>query len=365
LSPEPTSQKKLGTALFYGIVALLAYLVYLVFEPFLGAFAWAAVMVVVSYPAYAWLSRRWGSTIAAIATTAGMILILVVPTLLLMTAFVRQAVNAVQSVHVGVEAGHYSWIRDAWQHLQLRFPKLIPADSDFGAMVHRYTEQAAAYVASRLGIVLQHTAVFLFHLAVTVVTMFYLYRDGDKIVKTLRESLPFETEHRERIVQETRDLIFASVTSSLAAAAAHGFLGGIAFALVGMQAPIFWGVMMGFGSFVPAVGSALVWVPIAVSLMMAGRLGAGIFLIVACGVIVVVVDNVIRPWLISGRAEMGALLTFISVLGGITVFGLLGVVLGPIVVAIGASLVEVYMPGSLGRHRRPKRGGKKKSAVLE
>jgi predicted PurR-regulated permease PerM len=356
LHAEVSSQKRLGTALFYGIVVVLAYLVYLVFAPFLVPLAWAAVLVVVSYPVYAQLSRRWGSTGAALATTAGVTLILIVPTLLAMAAFVRQAVDAVQSIQVSVAAGHYSWIGNLWLRLQQRYPSVIP--SDFSDVLHRYAEEAAAYVGERLGTVLRHTAEFLFHLSVTVLAMFYLYRDGDSIVARLREILPFEEEHRERMVQETRDLIFASVTSTLAAAAAHGVLGGAAFAVAGIRAPVFWGVMMGFFSLVPVVGSALIWGPIAISLMIGGHVGWGIFLVIVCSVIVGLVDNFIRPWLISGRAQMGGLVVFISVLGGISVFGMLGVVLGPIVVAMAASLLDFYAPSAPNRNTGRKPSGK-------
>jgi predicted PurR-regulated permease PerM len=102
--------------------------------------------------------------------------------------------------------------------------------------------------------------------------------------------------------------------------------------------------MMGFFSFVPVVGSALIWVPIAISLIVGGHWGRGIALILFCTVIVVLVDNLVRPLFISGRAEMSGLVIFISVLGGISVFGLLGVVLGPIVVATAGSLLDVYAP---------------------
>jgi predicted PurR-regulated permease PerM len=363
VAAEASSQKRLGTALFYGIVILLVYLVYLVFAPFLVALAWAAVLVVVSYPVYERLARRWGRTGAALATTAGVTLILIVPILFVMAAFVRQAVDAVQSIQGRVAAGHYSWIGNLWARFQERFQDVIP--SDLTSVVHHYAEVTAAYVGARLGTVLRHTAEFLFHLTVTVLAMFYLYRDGDSIVARLREVLPFEEGHRDRMVHETRELIFASVLSTLAAAAAHGVLGGAAFAIAGIRAPVFWGVMMGFFSLVPVVGSALIWVPMAVSLMVGGYLGRGIFLVVVCAVIVGLVDNFIRPWLISGRAEMGGLVVFISVLGGIAVFGMLGVVLGPIVVAMAASLLDLYAPGVPAGNPGRKPGGKKKTGVLE
>jgi predicted PurR-regulated permease PerM len=123
--------------------------------------------------------------------------------------------------------------------------------------------------------------------------------------------------------------------------------------------------MMGFFSLVPLVGSALVWVPIAISLAIGGHLGRGILVAIFCSLLVGLVDNLIRPWLISGRAEMGGLVVFISVLGGISVFGMLGVVLGPIVVATAASLLDLYVPRRPARNTRPNASGHKTGAVLE
>lgn len=363
LAAELSSQKRLGNALFYGIVIVLAYLVFLVFEPFLVPLAWAVILVVVSYPAYAWLARRWGRTAAAIISTLGVTLILIVPVLLVMGAFVRQGVDAVQSIQRGIANGHFTWVTELWLKIQQRFPDANV--DDLGTVLHRYGERAAGYVAERLGAILRNTAQFLFHLGVTILAMFYLYCDGERIVERLREVLPFEEPHRERMIRESRDLIFASVTSSLVAAAAHGVLGGLAFGVTGLTAPIFWGVMMGFFSLVPVIGSAIIWAPAAISLMVSGHLLRGILLAVICGMIVGLVDNVIRPWLISGRAQMGGLVIFISVVGGVSVFGMLGIVLGPIIIALAASLLDLYMPSEPSGNAGAKPGGKKARAVLE
>jgi predicted PurR-regulated permease PerM len=207
--------------------------------------------------------------------------------------------------------------------------------------------------------------VFLFHLSVSILAMYYLFRDGDSIVKRLRELLPFEDAHRARMIRESRDLIFASVISTLVAAGVHAVIGGLAFALTGVQAPLFWGVMMGFFSFVPVVGSSLIWVPAAIGLIAGGHVGRGILLVLICGLLVALVDNVVRPWLISGRAEMGGLVVFISVLGGISVFGLLGVVLGPIVVATAASMLDLYMPSAPAGNTTSKADGRKRGGMLE
>ncbi|MGB0035316.1 MAG: AI-2E family transporter [Candidatus Acidiferrales bacterium] len=363
MTAAPNTQSRISSALFYGIVLVLAYLVFRIFEPFLAPIAWAVVLVVVSFPVYTRLSRRMRPAIAAVVMTFGITLILIVPTLLVMGAFVRQGVVAVREIQQGIASGHYAWVNDLWARIQARFPDANPGD--LGTVVSRYGEKAAAYVAERLGAILRNTAEFLFHLCVAILAMFYLYIDGDKIVVRLRELLPFEESHRTRMISEARDLIFASVTSSLVSAAAHGVLGGLAFELTGISAPVFWGVMMGFMSFVPLVGSAIIWVPAAISLMVGGHLGTGIFLAAICAGIVGLMDNLIRPWLISGRAEMGGLVIFISVLGGISVFGLLGVVLGPIVVATAASLLDLYVPSAPSRNAGGKASGKKAGAVLE
>lgn len=356
MTAEPTTQKRIGTLLFYGIVLLLAYLVYLIVAPFLPALAWAVVFVVFCYPAYQRLERRQGHTLAALVTTAGVVLVLIVPALLVMAAFVREGVGAARSVQEGMANGHFGWVNNLWDRMVQRFPDASPVD--LATLLHQYAEKAAAYLAGQLGTLAKHTAVFLFHLCVAILATFYLFRDGDVVMARLRAVLPFEEEHRERMFREARELISASVTSSLAAAVAHGILGGIAFTICGIGSPLFWAVMMGFFSLVPVVGSATIWVPAAISLMIGGHAGKGILLVVICAVIVTIVDNVVRPWLISGRAEMGGLVIFISVLGGISAFGVLGVVLGPIVAATAASLLDLAAVGVQRRNKASKAGAK-------
>lgn len=363
MSAKTILQKRVGGLLFYGLAIAMAYAVYLVFAPFLVPLAWAAVLVVVTYPVYEWLAGRMHPGSAAALSTAGITLVLIAPTVLVMIAFVRQGVDAVQSLQFSIAAGHLTWLSHAWDHLQDRLPSL--GNDDVVTTIHRYTEAAAGFVAGKLGTILKNTAVFFFHLFVTILAMFYLYRDGNSMVERLRQILPFDSAQGNRMLGDAQELIFASVTSSLAAAVVHALLGGFAFAVTGIKAPLFWGVMMGFFSFIPIVGSSLVWIPAAVSLMIGGRPGAGIFLVIFCAVIVGLVDNVMRPWLISGRAELGGLLVFISVLGGISVFGLLGVVLGPIIVATTASLLDLYAPAGQDGNPPPGAGGKRRKAVLE
>lgn len=347
---ETAAHKRLGSVLFFGIVILLVYLVYLVVSPFIVPLAWAAVLVVVSYPAYERVAARLGRNTGAAVTTTAVTLILIVPSLFVMIAFVRQGVNAAQSIQLQVAIGRFAWLNELWLKVQHRFPAANA--SDLSESLRHYGELAATFVAARIGTILKHSAIFLFDLGVTILAMFYFYRDGASMIARLRNVLPFRSSYRDRMLGETHELIFASVTSSLVAAAVHGALGGLAFAVTGVKAPIFWGVMMGFLSFVPLVGSALVWLPISISLMIAGHLLRGLLLIAFCSVIVGLVDNLIRPWMISGRAEMSGLVVFISVLGGISAFGLLGVILGPIVVAAATSLLDLCASESIPTNKQ-------------
>ena len=176
MSPGTATQEKLGSALFYGIVAILAYLAYRVFEPFLASLAWAVILVVLFFPMYERLAKKWGMTTAALVSTIGVTLILIVPAIFIMIAFVRQGYEAVQSIQLQVASGHFRWVNDLWMRFQGRFPEVEA--TDLASTLRGYAEKTAAYVAGQIGTVLRHTASFAFQLSVTILAMFYLFRDG-------------------------------------------------------------------------------------------------------------------------------------------------------------------------------------------
>jgi predicted PurR-regulated permease PerM len=363
LSNGAATRERIGTVLFYGIVIGLTYLTFVVLEPFLVPLAWAAVLVVVGYPVYEMLVPRWGATRAALATTLGVTLVLIVPSLAVTYAFVQQGIGAVHALQNGAANGHFDWANRIWGDIQRRFPDI--GSEDLGDTLRGYAEVAARFAAGKVGTILGHFVTFFFHIAVIILATFYLFRDGESFLERLRRVLPFAPEYSERMLHEARELIFASVVSTAAGAAAIGALGGLAFATTGIKAPFFWGVMMAFFSLVPVVGTALIWVPASISLMVTGHVTRGILLVAFCVVILSLVDNILRPWLISGRVEMGGLVVFISVLGGVTAFGVLGIVLGPIILASVATLLDLYATDSRDGNRRSKARGKQMRGVLE
>jgi predicted PurR-regulated permease PerM len=353
----------MGTLLSYGIIALILYLAFRIFEPFFVALAWAGVLVVVSYRAYEWLAQRMRPSAAALASTFGVTVILIAPGVLILLVFLSQGPQAIQSLHLTTDGGNVPFLTKIWSHLQARFPELNSAEVT--AEMRHYAADAAQFLAARLGSAVRHTAEFLFDLFITVFAMFYMFRDGSGFVAEMRRLLPLQAFERERVLDDLRDIISATVFATFLAAAAHGTLLGLAFLVFGIRASLFWGVIMGFFSLIPAVGSALIWIPAAIGLGVNGHVGKGVALAVVCSSVVVLVDYVLRPWFISGRAQIGELLVFIGVLGGISVFGALGIVLGPIVVGLAADLLDLYSPRGRPGHTIPPPGANPTGAVLE
>lgn len=332
--------ERLGDFLFYAVALLLVYLVYQVFEPFLVPLGWAGVLAVVFHSWNARIEGRWGRNWAALLSTTGVTVILVVPVLLLMMMFVREGLDATRSVQASVAAGEFGWFSRAWGWIAAHVPAWSAVN--LSDLVRQSASRVGEYLASELGAVLRNVVLFVFELFVTLFALFYFLRDGDRILDLLRRLLPFDEPVRERMLAEARELIFASVTSSLVIAAVQGFICGGAFGLVGLTSPVFWGVVMGFLSLLPVVGAWPVWIPAAIWLLSTGHVVRGLILVGLCAGVGSMVDNILRPVLLGGRASLNALLVFISVLGGIAVFGVLGVVLGPIVVATAVVVLDVY-----------------------
>jgi predicted PurR-regulated permease PerM len=170
--------------------------------------------------------------------------------------------------------------------------------------------------------------------------LFFMLRDGDAMSRYVRDRLPFSAQENERLMIETRDLVIASVGAGLIVAAAQGIIGGVTFWLVGIRAPVFWGVLTGFCSFIPVVGAALVWVPAAIGLLLSGEIGRGVLMALIGAFGISMVDNVLRPLLLSGRTSVSGLVIFFGLLGGAAAFGFIGVVIGPIILVTTARLLE-------------------------
>jgi predicted PurR-regulated permease PerM len=334
--------RRVTQLLFYGAVLLLATLLYRIVEPFLVQIGWAAVLAICVHPWHARLTRRFGNSRAALLSTLIVTLLLVLPAIFVATAIFSEGTQVVEDIRHMDTGSAANKGRQAWEWARSHLP-LPPAEE----MRTRLTEAVAGVaggLASRAGALLRNAAVFVVDLLLTLFILFFLLRDAGPITGAVTRILPFEEEQRQRLIALTRDLVSASVTASLAIAGAQGLLGGITFALLGLRAPVLWGLVMAFASLIPLVGTSLVWIPAAAWLLLSGETARGLILVAVSVVVIGNVDNVLRPMLLSGRAQMPTAVILLSLMGGVSAFGFIGIVLGPLVAATVLALLESYLP---------------------
>jgi predicted PurR-regulated permease PerM len=330
----------IGTALSWGGLAVLLYLVYLVVRPFLIPLGWAAVLAIVFYPLHARLEERTGAGRAAAVTTLAATIVLIVPTLFIMTAFVREALDAASGVQQAFAEGRFAPFERAWRELEARLP--LATDVDLARVVTEGVQRIAAFAVAQSGSLLRGAATSVFDLVVALFATFFLLRDSPAIMRAIRRLLPMDAAEREALIVRTRELVSVGVVSAVIVAAVQGLLGGLVFAAVGIDAAVFWGVIMAFFCLLP-FGAWVIWLPAAVLLAAAGEIARAVILAALGLAIVSAADNVLRPMLLSGGVHMNGLVIFLSLLGGLSVFGLLGLVLGPIVVVTALGLLTTYV----------------------
>ena len=340
VAPDPKNRDRVRTVSFYAALALLTYLLWVVARPFILPLCASAVLVIFFYPWHRPLERRIGASAAALVSTLVVTLLLIVPALAVVVAFVREATSAAGSVRDALSAANLDRLNSWWAWVQQRVPLLSAVRlTDLLADAGR---NLPALAAASAGEVLRNLGVFLFDLVVVVFATFFLFRDARAVMALVRRVLPFEVENRELVIAQAHDLVRASVVSSIAVASAQGAAGGVLFWALGLTAPVFWGVVMAFFSLLPVVGAWVVWLPAGIWLIATGETARGLVLLAIGGGVVSLIDNVLRPALLAGRSQMNGLLVLISLLGGIGAFGLIGIVIGPVVVATMASLLSAY-----------------------
>jgi predicted PurR-regulated permease PerM len=341
------------------IFAIAAYLCWLMLQPFVGVLMWAIVLVVVFYPAHRRLVEWTGSpTSAAALSTLLVIVTILLPVLAVTFAVARELKGAVTQAEGGL--GRI-----------LDIPAIQPAlrwidqyvDVDAWRSSDYVAEHLQAWSAAIAGPTLLFVGGILSVLVQTllvVFTMFYLFRDADSLRDAIYDIVPLEYEQSHDIMVRTRDVIGATIYGVLAISAIQGTLGTLIFFLLGLPSPLLWGVVMFLMSMIPMAGAFIVWVPAAIYLLLTGSYIKAV-LLAAWGVLVIgTIDNFLSPRLVGRRARLHELLIFFSVLGGLRVFGVLGLVLGPVLAAVTLALIEVVRQAN-----RPPSETRKEQTVIE
>jgi len=328
---------------FYGTVLLIGWLAYRIVQPFLVEIAWAVVLAICLDPVRMRVQPRLGPTRTALLLTFGVLVLLVIPVVFVGATVIAEGGPAVRYLETQLQnqGGAAGWFHQGWEWARGRAP-FLPTEQQAIAKVTASVGKAAEFLAGQAGGLLKGAASFLFSLVITLGVLFFMVRDAALFQAAIRRVLPFGREQNERLLATTRDLVSASVTATLAIAALQGLIGGVTFALLGIDGWVLWGVMMGILALLPLVGATLVWLPFAVWLALSGSLVKGIVLAVVGALILGTVDNVVRPLFLSGKAQMNTLVLIISLMGGVSAFGFIGIVIGPLVASLLTALVESY-----------------------
>jgi predicted PurR-regulated permease PerM len=329
-----------STALvFYGFILLMAYLMYLVCKPFLRPLVWGAIIAAYFHPQYRHLEARMGRARAATIGTIFVGLLIIVPFVLILIAFIKQANETFHSIDASTGSIGIAQLETAWGWAQSH--AFGAAIGSFEEAKQKATSWLAGVVTAAAGGLVKNVMEIVANVAISLFAIFFFFRDGEIIMRRVRRVLPFDASFSDKQIEKTTDLIRASMTATFLIAIVQGALGWITFAILGLGAPIFWSVVMTFFALLP-LGAGVVWLPLAGWLILTGHVARGIALIAIGTGVIGLVDNFLRPIFLAGRTQMNGLLVFISLLGGIAAFGLLGLVLGPVIMAAATSWVNAY-----------------------
>jgi len=326
---------------------LLGFVLFQILRPFLGPLLWAVLLAFLLFPLNRRVRRALGGRrgAAAIVLTVTVTLLVLSPAPFLVAVFAKQTAELVAYLQE-VAASHPALAASDL----LRIPILDRFVRAIGTWLPVTAEQVQGWVVDGgkglLQLMVSMSGSFVVGalsafvgIGLTLFLLFFFLRDGEDMVQRLLLLIPLEPQRKARLVEHLAAVTQAVVLGTLLTAVVQGTLVGIAFALVGLPSPVVFGALAVVASLVPLFGAGLVWVPGAATLALQGRWGAAIFL-AAWGVVAVSsADNVVRPLVISGRAQISTLPVFIGLLGGIGAFGPIGMFLGPVVVALVIALV--------------------------
>ncbi|MEA2711307.1 MAG: hypothetical protein QOF78_3908, partial [Phycisphaerales bacterium] len=310
------------------VTAIVFYLCWMILAPFADVLMWAAILTIVFRPLHRKILARLGSPGAAAGISCVLVIVMILLPVTLVTMMIARDAAAMA------------------QQLQANKDRLLDPDANtpLGRTlrhVDRYVDidrvASQEYLASRMrelsGVVARGTLNLVGGLVGAIVeiffvifTMYYLFRDGERLWAAARDVIPLSRAETRQVVARTKDVIYASVYGSVMIAIVQGTLGGIAFWALGVPSPLLWGAVMTLFCMIPMAGSFLVWVPAAIYLLAVGHPMKALALTLWGALVISTIDNILRPKLVGERTHMHELIIFFSVLGGLQVFGMIGLV---------------------------------------
>jgi predicted PurR-regulated permease PerM len=353
-------KEQLFNLLFLAVFFLAFYLLYRILAPFLITLAWATILTILFHPLFKRLNKAFKQQrgIAAITMTIIVIVVIIIPSGFLLNLIAKEVVNIYHYTEAFVNEGkHIAFFeglkkvgifQNIWEVLDRNFDM---SQVNLNTLLLENLRKLSVYVAGQASKFIRTLSSSIFKFFLMTVALFFLFRDGERLMDKIKALIPFSAGEREKILKRIVDMINATIYGGVVVALVQGGLGAVGFLIVGLPAPVFWGTVMAFLSFVPIVGTSLVWLPAAVILFAQGVYLKSLILLAWGALVVSLSDNLLRPILIGGRTQVHTLLLFFGILGGLRFFGFLGLIAGPLVITICLAMIEIYTAAPPSRSR--------------
>ncbi len=330
------------TLLAYSFALLLTYLLYTIISPFLGALVWAGAIGIITLPLYdKLLTRSKGREITAAALlTATVVLAVILPLVGLIFTLSREASLAYQYLENATVNGSTPALGNLLNHpavipwLERIRPLTSSLNLDLDAMLLPTVKKGIAAMLNYSTGIVKNFFGFLFKLVLMVITLFFFYKDGARFLERFWQIVAIREGLKATIIETIKRVLGAVMYGIVLTCLVQGTLGGLGFWVAGLPSPILFGALMAICALIPIIGTALIWLPGALYLLMHGQTIPALLLVAWCAVVVSGIDNIIRPLFISGIARLHILVIVLGVLGGLLAFGITGVVAGPVILAL-------------------------------
>ncbi len=329
------------------IVTGLGYLTFKIIRPFLAPLTWSIVLSIVFYPLYSYISKymKWKG-LASLIVLIIIVAVLIGP----FSYFSYLLVNEVQTITGHISTGKLQSLHDVLRYPAVKYLvvktmevfDISMSEADIEQNLVNNASGILKEVVGKIPIGLGSVFGFLINFLLMTFAIFFMLRDGAAFLGKSRDYMPFSEKQKDRLVKQVRDIVISTVFGGVVVAIVQGTIGGIAYASLGIRSPVLWGLCTAIGSFIPMLGTLTVWGPIALYLFIQVSAVKGIMLTLIGIFGMSLLDSVLRPVLIGNRTSMHTVIIFFSVLGGIEFFGVVGLVVGPLVVALFLSVLEIF-----------------------
>ena len=345
----PERELNIGHYFLAFLIVLALYFCWQIMRPYVDPVIIALILAALTSPVNEWLVKRLRGreNLAALISCLLLILVIVVPVVIILSVVIRQGIHSFAAIQQWIAAGNFDTLMNS--PLVARIlglaDKYLPAnvmkDMDLGAAVMQVSSTSGKWLVSKGGYFIGNISMVAGKFFIMIFVFFFAIKDLQKMVDYVLHLIPLSSGHETILVKKIKDVASSAILGSFVTAFAQGAAGGIAFAVCGLPG-FFWGAVMAFASLIPVVGTALVWVPAAGYLLVSGAWGRSLFLVIWSVLIVGMIDTLLRPLFMKGGAGMSTVLIFFSILGGISYFGLTGLLYGPLVFGITMVLLYIY-----------------------